>query len=260
MHRDEPSPPFLRVSALLLWTETTDTQQSVSYRSTTVVDNTYGLPGSLEALSISPLSSIDTEYFTHGRGASSSSGNYQRATPTSMPLFEGFAHHQAFHTGRQHRRSSSASSAGAPPRSPAQGLPMPRHQLAAVRRHHPGRASFDTVATSSPSPISRNLSSTTPTGLSPFEAFNPAYDGSGGGGHRRNSSTSSAGVGAWSPSVWSPTAQQLAVPRPQQQQQQQGESGWAGRGWQEGTLAVEFVSRREPFLHYDGTTDRSVRR
>ena len=225
-------------------TETTDTQPSVSSRSTVAVD-AHGLPASLEALSISPLSSVDSEYFTHGGGASSSSGNFQPATPTSMPLCEGFTH-QAFHPGR-HRRSSSASSAGAPPRSSAQRAPMP-HQLAAVRIHHPGRASFDGVA-ASPSPIATNLN-TTPTGLSPFEAFTPAYDG---GGHRRNSSASSTGVGAWSPSVWS-TTQQLAVSRPQQR-----ESGWTGRGWQEGTTTVEPVSRREPVLRYGGT-DRSARR
>lgn len=227
-------------------TETTDTQPSVSSRSTVAVD-TYGFPASLEALSISSLSSADTEYFTHGGGTSSSSGNYQPATPTSMPLFEGFAHQARetislhnYHPGR-HRRSASASSAGAPPRSPAPWAPMPP-QLAAARMHHPGRASFDGGA----------ASSTAAAGLPSFEAFTPAYDG---GGHRRNYSTSSStGVGAWSPSVWSPTPQQLAVPGPQQR-----ESGWVARGWQEGTLTVELVSRQEPFLHHGGT-DRSARR
>lgn len=232
------------VSPPCSWIETTDTQLSVSSRPTVVVDS-YGWPASLEALSISSLSSADTEYFTHGGGTSSSSGSYQPATPTSMPFFEGFAH-QARETislhnydpGR-HRRSASASSAAEPPRSSAQWSPMPI-QLAAVRMHLPGRASFDGVATSP-----------TPSGPPPFEAFTPAYDT---GGHRRDYSTSSTGVGAWSPSVRSPTAQPLAVPGPQRR-----ESGWAARGWQEGTLTIELVARREPFLHYGGGTDRSAR-
>lgn len=227
-------------------TETTHTQPPVTSRSTTTVaDTSYGLPA-VEALSISPLSSVDTEYFTHGGGAPSSSGNYSPAAPTSMPLFEGSAH-QAFHAGR-HRRNSSASSAGATPQSPAQWSPMPP-QLATVRTNQSERGSFNTVATS-PSPIARNVS-TPPTGLSHFEAFTPAHDD---GGHRRSPSTSSTGVGAWSPAVWSPAPQQRAVSRPQQR-----ESGWTGPGWQESMPTVEFVSRRESFLPYGGI-DRSARR
>lgn len=246
LRRSSVSPPC---------TETTDTQPSGGSRSTVAVD-TYGFPASLEALSISSLSSADTEYFTHGGGTSSSSGNYQPATPTSMPLFEGFAHQARetislhnYHPPGRHRRSASASSAGAPPQSSAPWPPMPP-QLAAARMHHPGRASFDGGAASS--------TAAAPAGLPSFEAFTPAYDG---GGHRRNSSASSStGVGAWSPSVWSPTAQQLAVPGPGPGPgPQQRESGWVARGWQEGTLTVELVSRREPFLHYGGT-DRSARR
>lgn len=211
-----------------------------------MVVDTYGLPASLEALSIPSLSSADTECFIHGGGTSSSSGNYLPATPTSMPLFEGFAHQPQetislhnYHPSR-HRRSASVSSAGAPPRSSAQWAPMP-HQPEAVRMHLPARASFDDLATSP-----------NPPGLPPFEAFPPAYDT---GGHRRNSSISSTGVGAWSPSAWSPTAQQLAVSRPQRR-----DNGWAARGWQEGTLTMELVARRESFLYYGGGTDRSARR